>query len=1036
MCYLQLSLFGVPVVKHGETTLTFSTRKALALLVYLAVEGGLHTRKTLSEAFWAELDAKHGRAALRATLLELRKLFERSHESAEQAHLRIERDTLGIEQDGSLVLDLRLVEAAIKRVERGVESLTGQAREELLWQLEQATRLVRGPFLAGFTLRDSQFFDDWSTQHREYWHRRATQVFDALSALYEQGGEVERASEVVSRWLQFDPLTEEGYRRLMRLRFATGDRVGALRAYSRCRSVLADELQVEPEPATVALATQLRWSAPLRPVQAQPPQTSPGQPPATLLDDPFLTRTAEFGTLIERYQRVRAGQSHLVLLQGGTGIGKTRLASEFVRWAQAQGADVLVGRALQTGGQLPYQPLTDVLRRRLEQDQAPADLGSPVWRAELARLLPELRERSPDQPAPSTDEALGHSHLFEAIARLVQRWAARRPLVLLLDDMQWADTATRDLILYLAQSLADRFAPILLLLNLRTEADTFPDPQSTWVMALKRTGIALTALGLAPFTPEETQRFVQALAWAEHNRATDGCRESDGSATFREQLASFAHWLYVQTCGQPLYLVETLKGLLEQEVIVPSLQTDGTWRLVLRFELLAQTPTSALIPANVRELIRSQLGQLPPAAWSLLVAGAVMGERLTFERLCQVIQLDEGTGLQALEEVLRRGWLCEGKGAEELQTEDCYIFPGEVVRAVVFQEAGATRQRLVQRRVAAVIQEEVEHGQGEEVSLPHPEPLDGQAPVETRARPEQQVVAGAVSREMSGMQLINQSVAGGIGTINLPLQMSRRHAGASICKKTLLAAWERGAAGQAPFALPRSPPGSPARAFLRQAKGERKKKMLYAQRRKYAALQGQGTPDGVLVTRALAGDQSAFDALVNRYQSMLASYIGGFFKDSEQVFDVLQQVFLQLYLSLPVLLTNVSLHAWLFQVAHNRCLDKLRRMCRQAAVPFSTLEWGYGEEEQSMVVAIPDSDPLPEEVAETNDQYCSLHQAIAALPQQLRSIVLLRCFRQLTFTEIGRLLHLPASTVKTYYYRSLPHLRRMLAADAHFASVS
>jgi hypothetical protein len=61
MCQLQLSLFGVPVVKHGETTLTFSTRKALALLVYLAVEGGLHTRKTLSEAFWAELDAKHGR---------------------------------------------------------------------------------------------------------------------------------------------------------------------------------------------------------------------------------------------------------------------------------------------------------------------------------------------------------------------------------------------------------------------------------------------------------------------------------------------------------------------------------------------------------------------------------------------------------------------------------------------------------------------------------------------------------------------------------------------------------------------------------------------------------------------------------------------------------------------------------------------------------------------------------------------------------------------------------------------------------------
>ena len=88
MSQLQLSLLGTPVVKHGERTLTFSTRKALALLVYLAVEGGTHPRKTLSESFWPELDAEHGRAALRATLLELRKLLERSHAPDERAPRR------------------------------------------------------------------------------------------------------------------------------------------------------------------------------------------------------------------------------------------------------------------------------------------------------------------------------------------------------------------------------------------------------------------------------------------------------------------------------------------------------------------------------------------------------------------------------------------------------------------------------------------------------------------------------------------------------------------------------------------------------------------------------------------------------------------------------------------------------------------------------------------------------------------------------------------------------------------------------------
>src|SRR6266567_6996638 len=128
MSQLQLSLLGTPVVKHGERTLTFSTRKALALLAYLAVEGGMHTRKTLSESFWPELDAEHGRAALRATLLELRKLLERCHEPGERAHLQVERDTLGIAQGSQPILDLRFIESVSKYIGRRVEPVADQER--------------------------------------------------------------------------------------------------------------------------------------------------------------------------------------------------------------------------------------------------------------------------------------------------------------------------------------------------------------------------------------------------------------------------------------------------------------------------------------------------------------------------------------------------------------------------------------------------------------------------------------------------------------------------------------------------------------------------------------------------------------------------------------------------------------------------------------------------------------------------------------------------------------------------------------------
>src|SRR6266567_3126110 len=806
MSQLQLSLLGTPVVKHGERTLTFSTRKALALLVYLAVEGGIHPRKTLSESFWPELDAEHGRAALRATLLELRKLLERSHGPGERAHLLVERDTLGFDQGSPLILDLRLVESASKQVGRGIEPLAGQAHEALLAQLEQATRQAHGPFLASFTLRDSQFFDDWARQHREYWHLRVHQLFDVLSLLYERAGDGERAIETVTRWLGFDPLNEEGYRRLMRLRFSQGDRAGALRAYANGRAVLADELQIELEPETVALAKRIRHTAPVRLAQPRsllPPHVSPGQPPANLLDGPFLGRAAEFGALIDCYQRSHAGQPQLVLLQGETGIGKTRLATEFAGWAQAQGAAVLAGRALQTGRQLPYQPLIDVLRRQLEQEHAPDNLLSAVWLAELSRLLPELRDRYPDLPVPATDEALGHNRLFEAIARLVQLWATRRPLVLLLDDMQWADTATLDLLLYLARSLAEHSAPVLLLLTLRTGADPSPSVQSTWMIALRRTRIPLTALALAAFTREETRQFIQALAWAEqplemgNNSSTGGCPEKREASTFREVLVPFANWLYFQTQGQPLYLVETLKGLLAREIIVPAPQGKGSWGLVLRTGLLAQVPVGELIPSSVRELICSQLGRLTPSARALLMAMAAPGgQGLTFERLIEVAQLDEREGLRALEELLRGGLLVE-------EAQDGYALPREMMREVVYQEAGVTCRRLMQRRVLAVRREEARDNPDEEAPSRPPQPTPADGHVLAEPEQEQRIVAGAASRGLRRMHLAVAKDSSGV---------TRRHAGTDEISP--LAAWERSAGGHAAPAFPRSPPGRRGRAVF------------------------------------------------------------------------------------------------------------------------------------------------------------------------------------------------------------------------------
>jgi RNA polymerase sigma-70 factor (ECF subfamily) len=188
--------------------------------------------------------------------------------------------------------------------------------------------------------------------------------------------------------------------------------------------------------------------------------------------------------------------------------------------------------------------------------------------------------------------------------------------------------------------------------------------------------------------------------------------------------------------------------------------------------------------------------------------------------------------------------------------------------------------------------------------------------------------------------------------------------------------------------------------------------------------------DNALIVQTLSGDEHAFTALVQRYHWPLYNFIQRFLKESEWTNDVLQFVFMQLYLSLPKLQhtlysthTKLPLKSWLFQVAWNRCIDELRK---QRSLSFSELEASSDDEEFSLVNVIPDHDPLPDVIAEQHELQTTLQQAIRCLPPHFRSIVLLRYTRELSFGEIGRVLNIPENTAKTYFQRARPLLRASL----------
>lgn len=184
-----------------------------------------------------------------------------------------------------------------------------------------------------------------------------------------------------------------------------------------------------------------------------------------------------------------------------------------------------------------------------------------------------------------------------------------------------------------------------------------------------------------------------------------------------------------------------------------------------------------------------------------------------------------------------------------------------------------------------------------------------------------------------------------------------------------------------------------------------------------------------LLTLAKAGEQDAFEQIVERYRTRLLHFITHYVGNQDEAYDVLQQVLLRFYLSLPTLSTTQSIKPWLFRVAQNCSIDALRSKRRHPALPFSRFEEENDDEEAvSLLETIADPAASPQEQLEQQEQYDRFQRAIVHLPQHFREVVVLRCRDNLRFNEVAIQLHMPESTVKTYYHRAQRLLCTMLAS--------
>jgi predicted ATPase/DNA-binding SARP family transcriptional activator len=248
MSQLIISLLGPPRILLDDTSLTARAHKVTALLIYLAITPGRHTRENLVTLLWPELNSKHAYGALRTTLWRLR-------QAGLDQWLEIQRDTITFTPPRGFSLDVTTFQELLSKCNTHEHPLT-QVCSNCLPLLTEAITLYRGDFLEGFSLRDSPEFDNWQSLLKDNLHVEATSVLEKLVRYYRSNGDVERAIYYARRWLSLDRYNENAHRQMMFLYATTGQRSAALTQFRNCRRLLK-ESRLEPQEETYALYQQI-----------------------------------------------------------------------------------------------------------------------------------------------------------------------------------------------------------------------------------------------------------------------------------------------------------------------------------------------------------------------------------------------------------------------------------------------------------------------------------------------------------------------------------------------------------------------------------------------------------------------------------------------------------------------------------------------------------------------------------------------------------------------------------------------------------
>ncbi|MGD8813809.1 MAG: BTAD domain-containing putative transcriptional regulator [Anaerolineales bacterium] len=654
MADITIHLLGqFTVTLNGEIITNFAFDKVRALLAYLSVEAHCsHRREILANLLWPDKPEKTARSNLRNALAELRRAI--GDHQAKPPFLSITRQDIRFNIDSNAWLDV--VELAQLHALR-------EANPENIKQHHRVFDLYQGELLAGFSLPDVLPFDEWVMMEREKYARMVVEILTRACAYYESRRDYKNALPFAWRFVELEPWQEGARRQLMRILANSGRRDEALQQYLILTEMLRNELDIEPEPTTVQLYERIKAGthggvAAFPPAEAKEIATLPDflkedSSAVSYLPEVFVARPKEIQQLESILDKVLAGEGGVAFVAGEAGSGKSMLIREFVRKAQLRHPDLVSATGFCnafTGIGDPYLPFREILYQFIgdAKNQWKAGIYSREYILRLWHLLPlsckSLLAHGTDlvdtlipgqallehaSPLEATDPNLYHdlwqlverkrnqsdsaplqANLFTQYWDVLQHVGQEKPLLIVVDDLQWADVGTISLLFHLGKHISG--SRIMIVGAYRPEE----------VELLQGDERHPLAPILSEFKRDFGDIFIN-LDQAEGRDFIEGLLESEPS----NLAAAFEQSLYRHTSGHPLFTVELLRYLKETGILTKD--HEGRWIANSHIQL-------ARLPPRIEGIIAERIGRLSPKLQRILTLSSIEGEAFTAEIIAEV----------------------------------------------------------------------------------------------------------------------------------------------------------------------------------------------------------------------------------------------------------------------------------------------------------------------------------------------------------------------------------------------------------------